>query len=181
VTEELQTLFDVAAQLEREGIPYMISGSMAMNYYAQPRMTRDVDIVVDLSAASATKLSALLDKDFFMDADVAREAALKRRMFNAIHKQRLVKVDFVVRKDDPYRQEEFRRRQLIDMEGEKIWMVAPEDLVLSKLYWAKDSRSEMQIRDVRNLLATVKSLDLNYLERWAKVLGVGALLEEARK
>lgn len=37
----------VAERLERAGIAYMVSSSMTLNYYAQPRLTRDIDLVVE--------------------------------------------------------------------------------------------------------------------------------------
>jgi N-acyl-D-aspartate/D-glutamate deacylase len=40
---ELEVLEDVCARLEKARIEYMLTGSMAMTYYAQPRMTRDID------------------------------------------------------------------------------------------------------------------------------------------
>jgi len=181
VTEELETLLDIASQLERAGVAYMLSGSMAMNYYAQPRMTRDIDIVVELAAETAEKLAASLDKDYFVDVETAKEAATARRMFNAIHKQRMIKVDFVVRKEGPFREEEFRRRRQVEVEGKRIWVVSPEDLLLAKLHWAKDSRSEVQLRDARNLIESLADMDKVYLAQWAAELGVQDLLNEVRK
>ena len=180
MTEELETLLDVAAQLEKAGVAYMLTGSMAMNYYAEPRMTRNIDIVVELKAGTAEKLATLLDTDYFVDAQSAREAAVSRRMFNAIHKERMIKVDFVVRKEGPFREEEFSRRRQVKMEGRNIWLASPEDLLLAKLHWAKDSRSEVQLRDARNILAAVPDMDEKYLERWAALLGVQNLLNEVR-
>jgi hypothetical protein len=55
-----------------------------------------------------------------------------------------------------------------------------EDLILSKLHWAKDSRSEFQLANVRNLIASVDTLDWSYLDRWAPDLSVAALLAELR-
>jgi hypothetical protein len=52
VTEELEVLAIVAGRLESEGIPYMVTGSIAASYYAVPRMTRDIDLVVELSAGN---------------------------------------------------------------------------------------------------------------------------------
>jgi hypothetical protein len=64
----------------------------------------------------------------------------------------VIKVDFIVRKQNEYRVEEFSRRQTIEIEGTPVSIVAPEDLLLSKLVWAKDTGSEMQLRDVRHML-----------------------------
>jgi hypothetical protein len=99
-------------------------------------------------------------------------------MFNLIHNHYIVKVDFVVRKNTPYRRMEFSRRKEISVDGQQLYVVAPEDLILSKLEWAKDSNSEVQLRDVRNLLHSVKDLDRRYLARWAKQLGVDSLYRE---
>ena len=45
---EADVLKLVASRLNAAGIPYMVSGSMALNFYATPRMTRDIDIVVEI-------------------------------------------------------------------------------------------------------------------------------------
>ena len=93
-----------------------------------------------------------------------------------MHIDSVIKVDFVVRKDEPYRKFEFKRRVLIALSGFSVWIASKEDLILSKLVWAKAGESELQRRDVRNLLST--SSDLAYLRQWARALGVDVLLEE---
>ncbi len=90
-------------------------------------------------------------------------------------------MDFVVRKDSPYRQEEFARRRVIVVDGTPISIVAPEDLLLSKLGWAKESRSEVQLQDARNLVACVSEMDWPYVERWASELTVTELFREVRR
>ena len=97
-------------------------------------------------------------------------------MFNLIHNDAVIKVDCVVLKTDAYRQEEFGRRKQIKLGDFETWIVSREDLILSKLFWARDSRSEMQLRDVRNLLST--DCDMEYLRSRAKRLNVDELLEE---
>jgi hypothetical protein len=87
-------------------------------------------------------------------------------------------VDCVVLKEHDYRQIEFERRQQINVDDFVCWIVSREDLILSKLAWAKPSHSEMQLRDVRNLLNG--SCDQAYLDHWANVLGLQELLDECR-
>jgi hypothetical protein len=178
--DQLAVLLLVAARLDRAGIPYMLSGSMAMNYYAQPRMTRDIDVVVELTEGSADSFSEEFAEDFYCDRDAIRAAVRRRELFNLIHLERLVKVDFVVRKDTPYRRQEFARRRPVTVEGRSIWLVTAEDLLLSKLAWAKDSRSQVQLEDARNLVESVPDLDQGYLARWAAELTVTELLAEVR-
>jgi hypothetical protein len=83
-------------------------------------------------------------------------------MFNLIHNESLVKIDFVVRKETPYRKTEFERRRLVRLENTDVDVVSKEDLIISKKYWARESRSEVQQRDVRNVMAT--GYDEAYLE-----------------
>jgi hypothetical protein len=99
-------------------------------------------------------------------------------MFNIIHKEGIVKIDFIIRKDTEYRKTEFKRRRQIIFEEIEIDITAPEDLVISKLYWAKESKSEMQIKDVKNLLKSVADMDKDYLRRWVKELKLGKLYKE---
>lgn len=177
MTAELEVLQDVATRLERAGIPYMLTGSIALSYYAQPRMTRDIDLVVELAGRETKSVAALFAPDYYVsDADVGR-AILGAGMFNVLHLDKLVKLDFIVRKDTPYRRHEFGRRQRVRLPGFEAWIVSREDLILSKLAWAKDSGSEMQLRDVRSLLAG--DADRQYLERWAVELEVADLLRRS--
>jgi hypothetical protein len=122
VTEELDVLKTVAGRLEAAQIPYMITGSMAANYYAVPRMTRDIDVVVELAAADADRVCALFE-DFYLDRDAVGTAIAEQTMFNAIHTASVVKVDFVVRKDTEYRREELRRRRPVIIDDRAIFIV----------------------------------------------------------
>ena len=180
MSAELEVLRDAVTRLEQAGVAYMLTGSIAVGYYAQPRMTRDIDLVVELEPGDAERIAAAFAPEFNCDVDVIRGAIARQSLFNLIHVEGVVKVDFVVRKDRPYRREEFRRRRHIEIGGHALWVVSPEDLILSKLAWAKASRSEMQLRDVRQLLTSVPTLDQTYLDRWAAHLTVTDLLREVR-
>jgi len=81
-----------------------------------------------------------------------------------------------VRKETPYRRHEFSRRQRVRLPGFEVWIVGREDLILSKLAWAKNSPSEMQMRDVQALLAG--GADRTYLEHWTTELSVTELLRK---
>ena len=181
MSEELEVLKEVARRLDGAGIPYMITGSTAANFYAVPRMTRDIDIVVELSERDIGKFILAFEKDHYLEPETVREAVKNKRMFNLIHDQYVIKVDFIVRKDTPYRRREFSRKKKISVDGQDLYVVAPEDLILSKLEWAKDSNSEVQLKDVQNLLLSVKRLDRRYLARWAKQLGVDFLYRKVTR
>lgn len=179
--DELSVLKLVTGRLEAAGLPYMVTGSVALSLYAEPRMTRDVDLVVDLRPSDTTRVLELFGPEFNVDADRIRDAIARRSMFNAIHTEAVVKLDIIVRKSGPYREEEFRRRRLAEIDGVGMWVVSAEDLVLSKLDWARDSRSEIQLRDVRRLIKAQPLLDWTYVEAWAARLGLLELVGEVRQ
>ncbi len=179
--DELSVLKLAVNRLESAGIAYMVTGSVALSVYAQPRMTRDVDLVVELCPADAGRLVLLFGGEFDCDVDRIRAAIERQGMFNLIHTTAVVKLDFIVRKDSAYREEEFRRRRVSEIDGVRMWVVSAEDLVLSKLDWARTSRSEVQLRDVRHLVEGQPRLDWAYLETWAATLGVRDMLDEVQR
>ena len=179
--DEFSVLTLVTSRLEEAGIAYMVTGSLAVSLYAEPRMTRDVDLVVELQPADTERLVAMFGVEFSCSADRIRDAITRRAMFNLIHTEAVVKIDVIVRKDSPYREEEFRRRRRTEISAVPMWVVSAEDLILSKLDWARSSRSELQLRDVRNVIKAQPSLDWPYVNRWAERLGLVALLSEARQ
>ncbi len=134
---ELEVLRDVSQRLESAGIAFMLTGSVAMNYHAQPRMTRDIDLVVDLTGTDAAAFVHLFEADYYMDPETVALAIVRRTMFNMIHLESVVKVDFIIREEEPFRLEEFARRKKINLTDFDIWIVSCEDLLLSKLVWAK--------------------------------------------
>jgi len=179
--DELEVFKIVVHRLKSSGISYMVTGSIAGNFYTTPRMTRDIDIVIEVEQGDAERLFSLFSDDFYVDRDSIKDALLRREMFNLIHQEAIVKVDFIVRKDTEYRKVEFERRRRITFEGLEIEVVSPEDLILSKLDWAKDSFSEMQIRDVKNLMRTVPDLDVQYLEAWLAKLNLQKIYREVSR
>lgn len=176
MNEQLAFAKLIADRLTEAGFPYMMTGSMAMAVYAVPRMTRDIDIVVAYRPQEAEKLAALFQPECFVDVEAVREAAAGRGMFNIIHREWFVKADFIARKAGVYRETEFERRRTVDVEDTPIVVTAPEDLILSKLHWAKDSGPELQQRDVRQISESSPDLDWRYLEKWSDALGVRELL-----
>lgn len=108
--DECSVLQLVTSRLEGAGIAYMVTGSVAVSPYAEPRMTRGVDLVVELQPADTARLVDMFGAEFSCDADRIGDAIVRRSMFNLIHTAAVVKIDLIVRKDNPYRDEEFRRR-----------------------------------------------------------------------
>ena len=95
-----------------------------------------------------------------------------------IHQDGVIEVDGIVRKSEAYREEEFSRRRQIRIADFQTSIVSLEDLILSKLYWARESHSELQLRDVRNSLP--RDCDTDYLRSRAKILGGSNMFDAGR-
>jgi hypothetical protein len=173
---EIDIVRDISRRFEQAAIPYMLTGSMAMNYYAQPRMTRGIDVVIAIGPEDLGRVAALFRPDYYVSEENIRQSLVYESIFNLIHQESVIKVDCIIRKKIEYRRVEFERRQMISILDFTIFIVSKEDLVISKLFWAKDSHSELQLGDVRNLLAT--GYDAAYLRRWTRELRLDTLLEE---
>lgn len=174
MNSELEALRDVVARLEAAGIAYMLTGSVAMAVYAEPRMTRDVDIVVELRQDDAARVVELFSPDYYVSDEAVAGAIAGRGLFNVFSLTWLVKVDLILRKDDDFERHAFSGRRRYDAGGFVVWVIGKEDLILSKLLWAASTDSEFQLRDVRKLLAS--GVDGAYLDEWSVKLGVEALL-----
>ena len=177
--DQKAVLADCIARFERLGIPYMLSGSMAMLPYAVLRMTRDIDIVLELKSSDAQRIIDAFRKDYYVPEGRVREAIEQRRMFNLLHTETVVKVDCVVRKDDEFQKNAFSRRQQIEFLGIKLWVIAKEDLVLAKLYWARETKSEMQMRDVCSIIRN--GFDAKYVQHWVDKLDLGEIMDECEQ
>ena len=171
---ELKIFKDVINKLNDNEIPYMVSGSVAMNYYTVPRMTRDIDIVIEIDDVGS--FYNTFKEEYYIDQKMVDDAIKNQFMFNIIHLKEVMKIDFIIRKNTKYRKTEFKRRKKIDIEGTRVFIVSIEDLIISKLLWSEDSRSELQIKDVRNLLK--EKVDMKYICDWVKELNIADFFEE---
>jgi hypothetical protein len=163
----------VLAALEDEGVPYMLTGSVASSRYGEPRSTNDVDAVVDPTPAQLEALVRRLQRaGLYVDLDAARTALAERGQFNAAILD--LKADFIVRKSDPFSSSAFERRRRIEGTALEATLVSPEDLILTKLAWALETGSERQLRDVEGMVSIMPHLDREYLDSWASRLNLSA-------
>jgi len=174
--DQKMVLRDCTERFERLGIAYMLTGSMAMVNYAIMRMTADIDIVIEAAASDAGKIIAEFEPDYYVPHGRVRDAISRRFMFNLLHQEKLVKVDCVIRKETEFQREAFSNRKKIRFSDFDVWIISREDLILSKLNWARDTHSEMQMRDAANILRN--GYDEDYIKHWAAQLGIENLLAE---
>jgi len=164
----LDLLQRVCNSLDDAHIPYMISGSIALNIYSIPRMTRDIDIVVELTESRIDEFTNLFPDSYF-DKEVIRNEIRRKGMFNIIDHQTGFKIDFIIRKETEYFNLAFQRRLRIHELDTDLWVIRLEDLVIAKLIWIQEHQSEKQAVDIENLLLN-RDKDINYIKQWCEIL-----------
>lgn len=167
----LKLLKRVTKQLENKNIPYMLSGSIALNNYAIPRMTMDIDIVISLHEENMQDFLSIFDEKYYINKDVVKKETQRLGMFNVIDHETGFKVDFILRKNSKYRKHEFSRREKIQIVDFDVWIVSPEDLVVSKIEWIQQLQSDKQITDIGNLLA-LPEINKIYIKNWCERLNL---------
>jgi len=178
VTSQGDLLKRLTAALEGVGIAYMVAGSIGSSFHGHPRATNDLDIIIAPSQEQLDAFVALLGPDYYVSAASAKAAFNGKTMFNVVDNATGWKVDLVVRKERAFSIEEFQRRRKVRMMGSDIFIASPEDVILSKLEWAKNSGSEQQLRDALGVFKVQgDELDLEYLAKWARALNVEDSLE----
>src|SRR5262245_44788828 len=107
---EHDLLIDCLGRLNRIGLPYMLTGSMASNYWGIPRTTHDLDIVVQLAPADVPAVVGAFGVEYIVQESMVR-SALQRppRQFNVIDPRTALKIDFWLLTDDPFEQAMFAR------------------------------------------------------------------------
>jgi hypothetical protein len=177
LAEPIQITVRIARAFEGLGISYFIGGSLASSLHGIPRATQDVDIVADIRKEHVDLLVAELKDEFYIDADMIKEAILRNASFNVLNFATMFKVDIFILKKDKLSKEEIDRR-----EQYHLFLASAEDVILLKLYWYQkgDCVSERQWNDILGILQVQsEKLDRVYLINGALKRGVSGLLEKA--
>ena len=164
----LNLLQRICNSLDDNNIPYMVSGSIALNIYTIPRMTRDIDIVLELTEDRIDEFLTLFPDSYF-NKDTIKDEVKRQGMFNIIDHKTGFKIDFIVRKKTEYFNLAFKQRQRINELNTELWVISLNDLIIAKIIWIQDFQSQKQMYDIENLLLNPEK-DLNYIKKWCDKL-----------
>jgi hypothetical protein len=172
--KQLELIQLVVGKLEKLSIPYLITGSIASSYYGIPRYTHDIDVVITMTKQDATKIIRLFSGEGYISQEGIRDALSGTGMFNFIHSDTGMKVDFWIDKGEPFTKSCFARARQVEIsDGFWVMMASAEDVLLHKVYWDKLMPSERQVRDAQGILSVLgQELDTVYMEKWATELGI---------
>jgi hypothetical protein len=179
---ERELLVDCLRRLNRTGVNYYLTGSMASNYWGIPRTTHDLDFVIQLPLSAVPRIIQEFSGDVYIEESAVRAAYQPPHQFNAIDTRSALKVDFWLPKPEPFDREILERRVQVDLFGEPAWICTAEDVILHKLLRNRISPSDRQLGDAAGVVAVqANTLDKNYLKQWASRLEVSTILERLLK
>jgi hypothetical protein len=182
--EIIQAITPLIEAFERLGIPYYIGGSVASSLHGKRRATQDVDIVADIQRTHIQTLVQMLENEYYIDADMIRDAIQHQSSFNVLHNETGVKVDVFVLKSNAIAQHELQRARegVIEPGTRSFYFASPEDVILNKLSWWKmgGGTSTRQWDDLVEVIKhQARTLDIKYLRQCAPLVGVTDSLEQA--
>ncbi len=172
----------VIASLESAQIEYMLVGSIAAMMYGEPRLTRDMDLVIEIAPNAKDTISVLFPAPEYYapPPEVVRQEVLNRGQFNILHIPSGLKVDLMIRKNSSHAQTEFARRQRLALTSDfEVCVAMPEDVILKKLEFFRQGLSQKHLMDIKGILLAT-AVDHDYIERWVAVLGLNESWATAR-
>jgi hypothetical protein len=179
----------ISTLLEHARIPYMLTGSFASSIYGMHRGSADIDFIIDADQAGVRcLLDQMAENDFYSELNQALEACRSNSMFNVIDKFNVIdnvtglKIDFIFLKSRKFSHEEFGRRKKAIVWEAPLYIASAEDIVVSKLEWAKLGESSRQIEDAAGILKLRREeLDFPYVEKWVHELQLAVQWDRARQ
>lgn len=163
--------------LDACGIPYLLSGSFASNFYGIPRSTKDADFVIQSSRGVGSDFEKKLGSDFQLDRQLTFETVTGTYKQLVRHAKTTFRIEVFLLSHDLHDQERFVRRRQENLFGRKVWLLSAEDSIISKLRWSRGKDED----DIRNIISIQSGrLDWPYIEKWCKEHGTLALLQQIR-
>jgi len=168
--------------LNAAGVPYMLVGSFASNFYGIPRATQDADFLVQLEGKDLSRICTALGPQFRFDPQSSCElvTGTTRYVLELVHSP--FRLEFFLLGNDLHDQQRFRRRKAVRILGQQTFVSTAEDMVITKLRWLHHAGRAKDLDDVRNVIALQgPRMDWDYVNLWCGRQQTRELLDEIRR
>jgi hypothetical protein len=176
-----------AEPLEHANIDYLITGSVALILYAEPRLTHDIDIVVHLKIQDVKRIPVIFpENEYYCPPEEILLDEIKRPVraqFNVIHHESGFKADFFLFGNDPLHEWAFSKKRRMPIGDEySVWLAPPEYVIIRKMQYFAEGGSDKHLRDIRNMVGIIKeNLDFGFIEMQVSRLGLTETWERVRE
>ena len=183
--DQAELLKNIAAFLDKNKIPYMLTGALSVVYYGRPRASHDIDFVVEIQKNEVKRILRAfktLQTEYLLQLETIEEAIKTKGMFNIVYLPTYLKLDFWLLTDDPFDKERFKRRQRVKLLDQFMTISTPEDTIIQKLRWYKEAKIEKHLVDAAFVYQIQKKgLDQKHLKDWIKKLKLTRLFQQLHK
>lgn len=185
-SDQEQLLKAITTLLQKARIPYMITGALSVIFYGRPRASHDIDFIIEAEEKNVGSLIktflSLPHKEFIIDPTLIKDAVIHKNMFNLLHLPTMLKLDFFLLKNEEFDKSRFQRKKTLNIFGKSMTFASPEDTILIKLLWYKDTKIEKHLVDAAFVYQIQeKNLDKSYLNSWAKKQKTTKFLKKLRE
>jgi len=176
--QEVDVFLLFTRPLDEAGLPYMVTGAVASIIYGEPRLTHDVDIVLEVDPRSAAGLAERFPAEQFycppVEVVIIESTRSRRGHFNLIHHETGFKADIYLRGEDPLHQWGLERRRRAPLgPSDGLWVAPPEYVIVRKLEYFREGGAQKHIRDIEGMLrVSPEAIDAAAVQEWVGRLGL---------
>jgi hypothetical protein len=172
--------------LNAHGIRYIITGSVAAMVYGEPRLTNDIDVVLEITPNDIRKLfAAFPEQDYYLPPREVIESELlrgSRGHFNIISQLSMLKADIYLLGADTLQHWGMNQARILDIDNQQVSFAPPEYVIIRKLEFYREGHSEKHLRDIAAMLAESSSeIDQKTLSHHIAKLGLEPQWQAARE
>ncbi|MCX6875086.1 MAG: hypothetical protein NTW21_14940 [Verrucomicrobia bacterium] len=170
--------------LEQASLRYLVTGSVAAMIYGEPRLTNDIDLILEINSNDvATLTKAFPDTDYYLppsEVIQSERVRMLRGHFNIIHLETMLKADVYLAGADPLHRWAFQHMVRLEIDGRQVVCAPPEYIILRKLEFYREGGSEKHLRDIASILTEAGAeLDTAFLEEEVRTHGLSAAWQRA--
>lgn len=174
------------SRLNGAKVKYMVTGAVACIIYGEPRLTHDIDMVIELNMEDAEKIiETFPSEEFYCPPSEVIKLEIRRSLhghFNLIHHNTGFKADVYLLGEDELHHWAMSNRKKYFMEGDPIWLAPPEYVILRKLQYYHEGKSEKHLKDIAGMIE-ISSDIINFDQLQEKIMGHGleSVWQKAKK
>ena len=176
--EQSELLRYVVGVVERLGLRYLVTGSVATIFFGEPRFTNDLDIVIALPVGRVADFCRECPApEFYVSVSAAESAVEHCGQFNIIHPESGLKVDVIVPADTDFNRSRFARALRVKPAADfEASFASIEDVIIKKMEYYREGGSEKHLRDITGVLKiSGDRVDRAYISAWASKMGLDSI------
>lgn len=156
----------LAGALERHNLPYLVAGGQALLLYGEPRLTKDIDIILGAGPEAAMDV-AILAKELSLRPLISNPIAFieENLVLPAMDEASGFRVDFIFSLSE-FERAAMERARFMPVGRARLRFISLEDLIIQKILAGRPR----DLEDVRSALLKNREVDEALVRRWLQEL-----------